>query len=265
MLGLVEMRIVAGLALALVACKSERPAQQAPPAPATPASASGSGSGTAAGSGSATAPGSSAAVAPAHVKLPRSPSTPPHRTSQPLDRAELDRLAAFEFPDFERTPRRGGANAVEVQHVTATRPKLAVTVTIEPCDAAPQAARPCLAMALDTWRARGDLRERSLIKSLAARPDTRFDLGATTVAGTPVIYTYQVAWWFEKDEHDQPTGSYSDAYNLYYNDGSNQIRVTAGYADDVVGSKAEMLALAPEEDLAKLAGAFLSFYIHEWK
>lgn len=256
MLGFVAMRIVAGLAVALVACKSERPAPQAQQE-ATPASVS--------GSGSATAPGaSSAAVAPAHVKLPRSPSTPPHRTSQPLDRAELDRLAAFEFPDFERAPRRATAQAIEVQHVTATRPKLAVTVAIEPCDADPQTRRPCPAMTLDAWQARGDLREQSLIKSLAARPDTRFDIGATTIAGTPMIYTYQVAWWFEKDEHDQPTGSYSDAYNLYYNDGENQIRVTAGYADDAVG-KAQMLALAPEEDLAVLAAAFLSFYIHEWK
>ena len=264
------MRIAVGLALALVACKSERPAQQVPEVAVNAAGpgsggAPGSGSATAMRAGSAVAPGSgSAAVAPAHVKLPRSPSTPPHRTSQPLDRAELDRLADVEFPDFERVPRRAAAQAVAVQHVTATRPKLAVTVEIEPCAAEPQARRACLAMELDAWKARGDLREQSMLESLATRPDTRFEVGATTVAGAPVIYTYQVAWGFEKDEHDQPTGSYSDAYNLYYNDGSNQIRVTAGYADDVV-PKAEMLALAPEEDLAVLATAFLSFYIHEWK
>jgi hypothetical protein len=58
--------------------------------------------------------------------------------------------------------------------------------------------------------------------------------------------------------------AYSDAYTIYYNDGINQIRVVASYADDAVPGIDQLLALAPQEDLEKLAVAFASYYVHEW-
>ena len=74
-----------------------------------------------------------------------------------------------------------------------------------------------------------------------------------------------MGWSFGPDDHGQPGGTYSDSYTLYYNDGINQIRVRADYADDAMASARAMLALAPEQDLAQLAVAFLDFYVHEWK
>jgi hypothetical protein len=44
----------------------------------------------------------------------------------------------------------------------------------------------------------------------------------------------------------------------------NQIRVNAAYLDDAVGGIDHLLAVAPPEDLEKLAVAFLEFYVHEW-
>jgi len=252
-------RLVALTGLLVAGCKPDRPAQQAPevaaavPARDAPAVAT--------GPRRVVLPATAAPAPPTHVKLPRSPSTPPYRTARPLERPELDRLSALEFPDFERELRGAGKRSAEVRHITATRPKLAVTITIEPCD---HDRHPCPAMELAAWQARPELRQRSLGKELLDRPDTRFEVGAHDIAGSPAIYTYQVGWSFSTDERGQREGSYSDAYNLYYNDGINQIRVNASYADDAVGSKAEMLSLAPEEDLEKLAVAFLSFYVHEW-
>jgi hypothetical protein len=209
---------------------------------------------------------STEAAAPAHVKLPRSPRTPPHQTTAPLDRAELERLSALEFTDFEREVLPSSPPRTRVQYLTATRPKLAVTVTIEPCDVGPTARHPCVPMELPAWQARlGDLRMQALNPVLRNRPDTRFDLGMHTVSGAPAIYTYQVGWYFGPDDQGQPGGTYSDAYALHYNDGVNQIRVNADYADDPVRSVNDMLALAPKQDLERLAAAFLSFYIHEWK
>jgi hypothetical protein len=217
-------------------------------------------------------------VDPGHVTLPRTPSTPPHRTIRPLGRKELERLSALEFKDFDRQERGVTDRFVEVRHSTKTRPILGVTVTIEPCDppapsvrAARKAAhrtapgRTCAPMELDAWKTRTAELKQFLSKQLIARPDTRFEVGTREVLGVPAIYTYQVGAFFGKDERDQPVGAYSDAYILYYNDGINQIRVNACYLDDSVGGIDKLLAVAPPEDLEKLAVAFMSFYLHAWK
>src|SRR5258705_136657 len=63
------------------------------------------------------------------VTLPKSPNTPPRRTVRPLARAELQRLAAIEFKDFDREDRGLTARSTEVRYTTQTRPKLGVTVS----------------------------------------------------------------------------------------------------------------------------------------
>ena len=120
-------------------------------------------------------------------------------------------------------------------------------------------------MALDAWKARADELKQLLSKELLARPDTQFEIGAREVLGVTAIYTYQLGYFFGKDEQDQPLGDYSNAYVLYYNDRVNQIRVVAHYRDDAPGGKDQLLAIAPREDLEKMAVAFLSYYLHEWK
>jgi len=253
-----------GLLLAL-GCQANKSTPEAKPTGATSPAGD-----AAAGSALATAP-AAPPVAPAHVMLPRSPDTPPHRTTRLLDGKELARLSAFEFKDFQRQDRGATDRSIEFRHTTTTRPILGVTVTIEPCEppptaaTAPKAQRACTAMELGAWRAKRDELEQSLPPDLAARPDTRFEIGTRDIAGTPAIYTYQLGSFFGTDQRGQPVGAYSDAYILYYNDGVNQIRVNAAYLDDAVGDIDHLLAIAPPEDLEKLAVAFLGFYVHEWK
>ena len=288
------MRCVVLLGVALgVGCQNASPPapapQPGPPAPApqvamTPVpAASGSAGSAASGSGDdfvgESTRGAGPAPEAAHVTLPRTTSAPPNRTTRPLSRKELARLAALEFPDFDRQQRGLTDRFVELRHSTKTRPILGVTVTIEACDAPPAAkparqtrtkrpaapGHPCAPMELDAWKAKGDELKQFLSKQLAARPDTRFEVGTRDVLGAPAIFTYQLGADFGKDESDQPVAAYSDAYILYYNDGINQIRINASYLDDAVGGVERLAAIAPKEDLEKLAVAFMSVYLHAWR
>jgi hypothetical protein len=258
---------------------------QNPPAPPAGATdrATGAGSGSAA---AATGLGSSSATAPApppepgRVTLPKTGDEPPRKTTKPLALAELERLAAIEFEDFARQDRGIHERLTEFRHSTKTRPILGVTITIEPCaPAAPRRAgqqavrkranaapgRACTPMQLDLWKAKADELKQSLSKQLIARPETLFEVGTRDVLGVPAIYTYQLGSFFGKDETGQPVGAYSDAYILYYNDGVNEIRVNAAYIDDAIGGMDKLLAVAPREDLEKLAVSFMSYYLHEWR
>lgn len=198
---------------------------------------------------------------PAHVALPRSPETPPHKTHRPLARRELDRLTKLEFADFQRQDHGPAIRAAYVEYMTKTRPILGVTVRIEPCGRGLQACRP---MILPRWTmARAQLKQ-SINPVLAARADTRFDIAARPLTGATAISTYALGAYFGKDDKGL-TGVYTDIYTLYYNDGVNQIRVSAAYLDDPVGGIDQLLRLAPPDDLDKLAAAFLNYFIHEWR
>jgi hypothetical protein len=258
----------------------------------TPAPPAGATDRATAGSGSATGPGSAAIAIgmgsgsaapppePGRVTLPRTGNEPPRKTTKPLALATLERLAAIEFKDFIRNDRGVHERITEFRHSTRTRPILGVTITIEPCAPAepPRAGkraarkrvgdaavgRVCTPMQLDLWKAKTDELKQSLSKQLIARPETLFEVGTRDVLGAPAIYTYQLASFFGTDETGQPVGAYSDAYILYYNDGVNEIRVNAAYIDDAIGGMDKLLAVAPREDLEKLAVSFMSYYLHEW-
>jgi len=218
------------------------------PAPAAPAARP--------AAGSAASP-----VEPAHIRLPRSSDAPVRPTRRPLDPAALGRLAAIEFPGFEREDQGTAAGVVLFRHTTRSRPHLAVSVAIGPCSA----QRACPAMDLARWSARRDELRAQLPRELRDRPDTRFEIGARAIAGAPAITTYQLGYAGGVDEKDQPSTDYIDAYALDHNDGVNQIRVMAHYVDDAVGGIPQLLAIAPPDDLEKLAAAFASFYLHAWQ
>lgn len=197
---------------------------------------------------------------PAHIRLPRSPESPARRTLRPLKRPQLGRLAAIEFPDFEHQNRETTDRMIVVRHVTRTRPKLAVTVSLGACPR----PRACPSMQLARWNARRGQLLRELPASLAGRPDTTFEIATRKIAGAPAISIYELGYAGGEDDHDQPSADYIDAYVVYTNDGVNQLRVMAHYVDDSVGGIQQMTAIAPREDLEKLAVAFASYYLHAW-
>jgi len=247
-----DMRAVVALAGPAVILALSGGCQQGTSAPPPPASA------PPAATLLPPAGGAAPSVAPAHVKLPRSPDTPVHPTRQPLDAAVLGRLAAVEFADFEREDQGAVAGVVRFRHTTRSRPHLAVSIVMGTCGTG------CPPMDLARWTARRDELRGQLPRALRDRPDTRFEIGARAVAGAPAIYTYQLGYAGGRDEHDQPSADYTDAYVLYYNDQVNQIRVMAHYVDDPVGGLPKFLAIAPPEDLQQLAVAFAGYYLRAW-
>jgi hypothetical protein len=247
--------LVAGIAIGAGAggCECRKPAPLA--------SVSAGGAGSAGSAGSASDVPSAAGPTGSHIQLPRSDKAAVRPTRRPLDAAQLERLAALEFPDFERKDRTAPAGAIEVRHITRERPKLAVTVTIGRCNA--QSA--CAAMDLAAWSARRDELLEPLPAPLRTRPDTRLEIGAAQIAGAPAIGIYELGYATATDDHDQPETDYIDAYVLIHNDGVNHLRVMAHYVDDAPpGGLAGLTAMAPQDDLAKLAMAFASYYLHAW-
>ena len=222
---------------------------------------------------------------PVRITLPKAPNTPVRRTRRPFTSKQLAELSALDFQDFDRQERATTDLAVEVQHTTRTRPKLGVTVRIDTCPmilavgaarspraraverAAPVPADPraCVPMRLALWEPRRDELKQFLSADLAARSDTRFYVGADRIAGTTAIYTYQLGHLFALDDRNQTVAQSSNAYVLYYNDGVNRIRVMASYLDEPVATREQLIALAPPRELEKMAAAFMSFYLHQWR
>jgi hypothetical protein len=199
-----------------------------------------------------------------HLTLPHVSRRGPLVPTRKLDAAALARLAVIDHVDFDRQPRATSATAMEVHFTTQTRPTLAITVEVAACTS----DRDCPAMRIDVWQAKRDELRQLLPAALRDRADTTFDFASRKDAGlgddegTSTIYTYALGAAEGPGDNGQPAGSYVDAYTLYYNDGVNRFRVVANYADDASGID-RMKAIAPLEDLEKLATSFLSFYVHE--
>ena len=214
------------------------------------------GSGSA-GSGSAAAKpadGSAAAAKGPNLKVPKGDGTPPKATAKALDKDAFEKLSKLEFPGF--TPLvRNKDGQLDVRHITP-RPVLATTVTIMPCF-------DCLPMELDKWKAKEAGLKMLLAEPLRDRPDTTWELGKTELHGQPLIFTYQFGHTSGMDDQGNPESAFSNAYALYYNDGKNQIRVVAEYKDDPL-NREDLKAIAPREDLEKLAKGFLDAYTHAW-
>lgn len=233
--------------ISLAACK-EKPKTQPATGSGSAGSAvaeTGSGSGSA---GSATEPG------PAPLVLPKGDGTPPKKTTAKIDQAKVTELAKLEFPGFKTDVRRTDGG-LEVRHSTP-RPKISINVLVVPCF-------DCLPMELDKWKAKEDSLKQLLPESLRTLKDTIWEVGATDLHGAPLIYTYHLGHNFSKDDQGNPTGEYGSAYALYHNDGINQIRVVANYADNPV-TREDLAAMANKNDLGILAKAFLDAYTHAW-
>jgi len=190
------------------------------------------------------------------LQLPQGPGTPPLKTTRKLGRADFEKLAALEYPGFDK--QQHGLNDVvfEMRQMTKDHPRLWATVTIEPCK------DDCWPMDLATWKTHeADLKK--LLGPLADDPTVDWEMGQTIVRGQPMIYTYQLGQHTGSDAHGGGL-AFTDAYALYYNDGNNKVRVVAEYKDDPTKGKDVMAKLAPKTDLQLLAQAFMDVYTHAW-
>lgn len=250
------MRIVVAILGAVLAsgCK-DKPKTQ----PVTPAS----GSGSSAGSGSGQKvwqrlPKTGPAEPKASVlDLPKASRTPPVKTEQPLTKPTLEKVSLLDYPGWKRDVRYLGDDTLEVRYKTEQRPILGVTIVASRC-------HDCLPMELAKWKPKEAGLRALVAPEIRDHAETVFELGETQLFGAPVIYTYQLGFLFGPDANGQPQGAYSHAYVLYYNDAVNQLRVLAQYMDDPTATRADMVNLAPREDLEKIAQAFLDAASHTW-
>ncbi len=191
------------------------------------------------------------------LDLPRSSRSAPRKTTKPLEKAQYEKMSSLDYPGWTKDVRHLGEKALEVRYKAATPPILSVTIAASPCF-------DCIPLELPKWRAKEDALKNLLLPELRERKDTVFEIGEVKLAGAPVIYTYQLAHGYVVGEDQNRQGPYSNAYTVYHNDGINQIRVTAQYADQPVATREELVSLAPREDLQKIALAFLDAYTHAW-
>jgi hypothetical protein len=188
------------------------------------------------------------------IQLPKGDGSAPKKTSGHLSQDTIAKLRALTYPRFF-SENHGNDQSVAVLYRTDDHPKLKVTVQIRPCDVG---SAKCIPLELDKWKARDDLKE-FLPTDLQAAPDTTFEVGTTELDGVPMIYTYQVGM-ADKDG----SFTFSDTYVLYFNDGHNEIRAIAAYADDRPLSRDAMLKMASESDLANIAKAFVDVFTQAW-
>jgi hypothetical protein len=241
------VRIIGLLVLTLIGCK-DNTAPVAPPG-------SGSAPPPITSTGSAAQP---AKPAKQPLQLPKLSGKPAAKTKVKHTKPQLEALSKLEFPDWTRDVRKIDTHFLTVKQATSIRPKLAVTVSILPCTGK------CWPLQADKWRAEQEALKVTLAPELHNRPDTTFEVGETTLGGQKVIYVYQLAQHFGKDENGNPSGAYSNAYILYHHDGLNQIRVVAEYVDDPLGSKDDLARAVPREHLEKVGIAFLDAYAQAW-
>lgn len=201
-----------------------------------------------AGSGSGSAPRAAPDIA-----LPHGTGLPPIKTTKPVDVEIFNKLAKLTYTGFQ-FERRGNDKVVELRHMTEDHPKILTTAVIKPC------ADDCTPIDLDKWKAKGDALKEFLAPDLRTAPDTVFEVAKTDINGAPMIYTYQLGQAFKKDG----SGTYTEMYVLYYNDGINQIRVESHYADDPLKSKEDLAKLVPKEDLENVAKGFMDAFTQAW-
>ena len=237
-------------ALALGGCK-DKPGTEA----ASLAGSGSSGSGSAAPSrtrvdGRATAPSKP-------IQLPSLSGKPPAKTTKMLAKPQFEALATLEFPGFKKDVRTNNGVLLLVRHELVDRPKIAVKVVVRPCSK----EAVCNALEVANWSK--DKLKQFIVQPLRDAPDLTLDVGETDLAGAKLIWTYELGQVSAVDATG-PSGQYMDTYTLHFNDGTNQVRVEAFYADDQLASKEALATTVPKEHLERIAKAFLDTYVQAW-
>jgi hypothetical protein len=218
------------------------------------------GSGSASGSGS----GSASSVPPKKrstldITLPALSGKPPNKSAV-LTAEVADQIATRTFDDFSLEVTKGNAG-VAIRQRAKTAPGMSVNVFLAPCSETYK----CRPMTVEAWKADEDKLKKALVDAdLIKRPDSIFEIGATSIGGAPAISIYQAGHFFGTDDNKNPVSSYSLAYSIFYNDGTNFLRVTVNYSDDPMGSLAQMQQQLPRPFMTQVALAFLDAYGQMW-
>jgi hypothetical protein len=217
---------------------------------------------TGSGSGSQAAKPKPGKPSTLDIKLPALSGKPPAKTTGPVTRAQLDKLVTMQFEEFELESTPYPMSAQLRQRVKEPRrPRMSVNIFIHPCDEKVV----CRPMTLDAWRAdEAKIKKELFDAELHDKPSSKFELGPSTLGGVPTIYAYQAGQYFGKDENNNPIGSYSHTYTLFFNDGHNAIRVNATFSDNPRASLDDMVKALPRPFLEKVATSFLDAYVQAW-
>jgi hypothetical protein len=195
------------------------------------------------------------------ITLPKGTGAPPIKTTGPLDPKKLASLSSADVAGFAREVTKNADGALELEYTTKSRPRLRVTVHVEPC----KDAKACTKMDVDAWKAKGsDDLKRFLDPKLAAKADTEFDVEGVTLNGAALVGTYQLGYDGGSDSAGNPFGTVTNAYVAYYNDGANQIYVVAEYRDDMPKSLKALAGYAPRDTLKMMATRFLDYFTANW-
>ena len=185
--------------------------------------------------------------------------TPPKKTTKPLDKATIERLAELEFRASRTMSARRLTRSLDVRHDTTTRPRLGATVNDRtPClDCIPWSST-------SGRRSTEELKATAALRGLRNRPDTVFEVGETELNGQKMIYTYQVGISSARTTWASRRARSANGYTLYYNDGINQIRVVAQYKDDRAVTRGHAEARAARRPRDDRAGVPRRVYTHAW-
>ncbi len=208
------------------------------------------------GSGKVETTAGSKPATPHDVDLPHGPGTPPVKSSRPVTKDILQKLAEMDFPEFVKDVRGVGDDSMYVIQQIPSHPVLRANIHVQACTT--QGAR-CWPMDLATWQSHKEELQSYVPAELKTEPSTTFEIGQTELHGTPMFYTYQLGEVVDKKS------SWTEAYVLYYHDDFNEIRIVAEYKDDMPASKEAMAKMLPREDLENTAKAFVDVYTHAWQ
>jgi hypothetical protein len=149
-----------------------------------------------------------------------------------------------------------------VRFTTKSRPFVMVTVVASPCDGTTS----CPPMELDTWKAP----ENAAMLNFARNKDMQALKGAVLEAGTvdfngqKMIFEYHLGETTKADENQNTSATYGHAYTMFWNDGVNQIHVTAEYRDMAPVSQEVLGKVVPRAQFEQIARAFMDYYTHAW-
>jgi len=190
--------------------------------------------------------------APSQISI-RASGKPPVKTTKPIARDQLGKLAALEIQGLKKTVRKLDDSFLDVEY-EYNSPRLAVKVAVQPC-------LRCEPMQLDRWRAEADALRLTIPPDLRDRSDTTFEISATSIGGATVIATHHLAFVLP---FGWDTPNFDHAVAVYFNDGINQIRIVAAYEGTVVNSYAEMAKVVTRAELEQLALAVLDRLVQAW-